>query len=138
MPICSEWWLLFGFSFQPFSYSGCPSHHYFMLQLTLIIFFLTFTVYVLSLVFFQKKLQRYFLSKVTFSPLLGITLSYPVYLVFLFLPHQTKSCFPFLGFFFSPLQLRVPFLITCKYFGSYLCSVHEDLNAHYFFLKQVS
>lgn len=109
MPICSEWWLLYGFSFQPFSYSSCPSHHYFMLQLTLIIFFLTFTVYVLSLLYyFRKKLKDYFLSSSCHRTLLSCTWCS-------FFATSNKILFSFPGFF-TPFQLRVQFLINCKDF----------------------
>lgn len=124
VPICSEWWLLYGFSFQPFSYSGCQSHHYFMLQLTLIMFFLTFTVCFIPFVFFQKKTQR--LLSLLFLTLPSLTL----FTWWSFFCHS-KQNLVFLSF--TPFWFRVPFLISCKDFVSYLCSILEGLIAHYFF-----
>ena len=52
------------------------------------------------------------------------------------------SCFPFFATsnktlcsfprLIIPFWLSVPFLISCKDFDSYLCSIREDLIAHYF------
>lgn len=49
-----------------------------------------------------------------------------------FFATSTKTLFSFPGLF-SPFWLSVPFLISCKDFDSYLCSVHEALIVHYFF-----
>lgn len=125
VPICSEWWLLHGFSFQPFSYSGCSSHHYFMLQLTLIIFFSDIhSVCFIPFVCFQKNLRLLsllFLSSPSLTPFTWCSLFCHIKQNLVFLSRVFYS-FP-----------TVPFLISCKDFVSYLCSVHEDLIAYYFF-----
>lgn len=98
-----------------------------MLQLTLIVFFLTFTEYFLPLFYSFRKIRRLlFLCPSWHHPFLFCSLDVP------FLPHQTKPWLNFQGFF-TPFWLSVPFLISCKDFDSYLCSVHEEWIAHYFF-----